>query len=64
MFSGLTRDEAFYWGDKNMTFNAHVYGVTPNKFYSIDNLKNNYRIIAISKDYKDREFIAAFEHIS
>ena len=64
MFSGLSRDEAFYWGDKNMTFNAHVYGVTPRKFLSIDNLSKNYRIIATSQDYKDREFITAYEHVS
>ena len=46
---------------KPITFNAHQNSITPDTFYKLDKLKENFRILSNSFDRKGVEFISTYE---
>mmetsp|Transcript_8004 Transcript_8004/g.9079 ORF Transcript_8004/g.9079 Transcript_8004/m.9079 type:complete len:179 (-) Transcript_8004:31-567(-) len=46
----------------NLTFNAHVRGISPKKFEKHSELKASYNILSVSYDRKGVEYISSYEH--
>lgn len=47
--------------EKPITFNAHQNSVTTKTFYSLDKLRQNYRVLTKSYDRKGIEFVSTYE---
>jgi len=59
---GWLNDDAFYFEEKSLTYNAHTYGIAPSKFDTDKGLKEMFELTSVSYvPGTDKSFAATFE---